>query len=114
MAWIKTFAFVPLIVSISCNAIAQTPDIAKLTQQAESGDAKAQLGLGIAYFTGQGISKDYAQAALWIRKAADQNLAVAQNDLASMYVNGAGVPIDRIQAVAWARKAADQGDSHAQ
>ncbi len=62
------------------------------------------------YQYGQGVPKDYVQALLLRRKAADQGNASAQIDLAITYLDGDGVPQDYEQAVAWFRKAAAQGD----
>ena len=39
---------------------------------AEKGDARAQLSLGGMYYNGQGVRQDYAEAAEWTRKAAEQ------------------------------------------
>ena len=36
-----------------------------LTELAEQGDAKAQLNLGVMYANGEGVPKDYVQAAKW-------------------------------------------------
>ncbi len=58
--------------------------------------------------------KNYTEAIVWYRKAADQGYARAQSDLGDMYYKGQGVPKDYTQAVAWYRKAADQGDEYAQ
>ena len=41
---------------------------------AEQGHAKAQLNLGIMYFTGRGVPQDYVQAHMWF------NLSAAQGD----------------------------------
>lgn len=81
---------------------------------ADQGSAKAQFWVGWMYAMGQGVPRDYAQAAFWIRKAADQGDAEAQGELAGMYVHGEGVPEDYAQGAAWYRKAADQGDAFAQ
>ena len=66
------------------------------------------------YDQGLGVARDYAQAVVWYRKAADQGNAVAQNNLGFMYDQGLGVARDYAQAVVWYRKAADQGDAAAQ
>jgi TPR repeat protein len=58
--------------------------------------------------------RDYAEAAAWYRKAAEQGLGVAQLNLASLYASGKGVPQDYEQAARWYRKAAEQGVSPAQ
>ena len=62
----------------------------------------------------QGVPQDYAAAASWYRKAADQGHADAQTNLGLMYDTGQGVPQDYAAAVSWYRKAADQGNVSAQ
>jgi len=44
---------------------------------AEQGLPLAQYNLGVMYYNGQGVPKDYAEAAKWYRKAAEQGLAEA-------------------------------------
>ena len=70
--------------------------------------------LVIAYFDGEGVEQDYAEAVKWYRLAAEQGDAVAQNNLGYAYRNGAGVEQDYVEAVNWYRLAAEQGDAHAQ
>jgi len=76
------------------------------------GDTAAQCGLGLMYAKGQGVPRDCAQAALWLRKAAEQGDAEAQDSLGVLYGNGEGVPQD--YAALWFRKAAEQGNANAQ
>jgi hypothetical protein len=102
-----------------CSAPAfEQKSIAALKQQADSGVAAAQCGLGVLYETGDaagfGVPQDYGQAAIWSHKAAEQGNATAQFELGILYVRGEGVPQDYTQAVAWYRKAADQGALAAQ
>jgi uncharacterized protein len=66
------------------------------------------------YREGRGVPQDYAAAAAWYRKAADQGDASAQNNLGFMYHRGRGVPQDYAAAAVWYRKAADQGNASAQ
>jgi TPR repeat protein len=63
---------------------------------------------------GTGVPQDYAQAALWYRKAADQGDPQAQGNIGRLYDLGKGVPQDAVQAATWYRKAADQGQAKAQ
>ena len=79
---------------------------------AQKGDAKAEFKTGVCYETSP--TDDYAAAASWYRKSADQGYAYAQTNLGYLYQNGLGVPQDRAQALAWYRKAADQGEAHAE
>ena len=59
------------------------------------------------YRDGSGVSRDYAQALEWYRKAADQGEAAALFNLGVTYDNRRGVSQDYSQAFAWYRKAAD-------
>lgn len=65
--------------------------------------------LARAYYEGKGVPRDYAQAAKWFLKAANQGLAQSQHQLAIMYGRGEGVDRDHVKAVTWHRKAAQQG-----
>jgi len=58
--------------------------------------------------------KDYAQAAEWFRKAAEQGDVKGQYNLGLFYSDGKGVGQDYAQAAQWFRKAADQGLAQAQ
>lgn len=82
----------------------------QLKAKAETGDPEAQLALGMKYDE----RKDYAEAAKWYRKAAEQGLATAQYDLGFMYYKGRGVPRHYSEAFKWYRKAAEQGHAGAQ
>jgi hypothetical protein len=81
--------------------------------KAGHGDAEAQFSLGVK-FAGEGAAQDYAQAAQWYLKAADQSHALAQFNLAIMYAAGQGVPRDESKSMGWMQKAADLGDAGAQ
>ena len=94
-------------------SFSQTPNIGKLKQGAEGGDAAAQNNLGAAYHLGRGVPQDYSEAMRWFRKAADQGYAEAQNNLGMMYDHAQGTPQDFTEAMRWYRKAADQGISTA-
>jgi len=98
-----------------------TPVDPALLAKATAGDVSAEVQAGDAYAAGNGSPRDarqraadYAQAAAWYRKAADQGNIAAQIHLAELYRDGRGVPRDMEQAVAWYRKAADKGDAGAQ
>jgi TPR repeat protein len=61
------------------------PALAELHQRAASGDATAQLELGLRYVTGQGIAPDEQAARRWIGQAAAQGHAAARFELGSYY-----------------------------
>jgi uncharacterized protein len=72
----------------------------------------SQAHLGGLYVTGTGVPVDYAEAAKWLRKAADQGNAGAQNAVGWLYENGyGGVEKDPANAVQWYRKSADQSNA---
>jgi hypothetical protein len=66
------------------------------------------------YASGQGVPQDFAEAARWYEKAADQNDPLAQGALGELYANGQGTPRDPVRAAGWYRKAAGQGYGPAQ
>jgi len=82
--------------------------------RAETGDAKAQVQLGIAYAAGDGVAADDAEAARWFRKAAEQGDAAGEYSLGEMYLTGRGVSTDTAEAAKWMRQAAKHGDSRGQ
>ena len=91
---------------------------ALVSQGGRSGQCRRAMVLGDLYDIGHGVPQDYAQAAFWFRKAAEQGDAEAQYDLGDLYDEGQGVPQDYAQAAAWYRKAAawyrkaaEQGDA---
>lgn len=95
----------------------------QLRKEADAGNAKAQNGLGVMYYTGEIVTKDAtgkvmdndpAAAAGWFYRAAIQGYAEAQFNLGLMYANGEGVTKDESKAVEWFRKAAEQGNVDAQ
>lgn len=96
------------------NQRAQDTEVTMLMVAAESGDPAAQFALALRYETGQGIGKDYTQAAVWYGKSAEQGFANAQNNLGCMHLLGWGVPLDYQQAAALFEKAAEQGHAGAQ
>ena len=66
------------------------------------------------YNNGSGVPRDYAEAARWYRRAAEQGHPSAQFKLGVMYHKGEGVPQDYAEAVRWYRRATEQGYAGAQ
>ena len=83
------------------------PESAPLTARAATGDSNSEYRLGLCYYNGDGVAKDYSEAVKWFRKAAEQNLAAAQIIWAVCYA-GQGVAKDEVEAVKWFRKAAER------
>jgi hypothetical protein len=86
----------------------------EITPLARSGNADAQHLLGLMYYMGRGVPRDYKQAFSWHYKAALQGKADAQYVIGAMYYTGNAVPQDQKLAVTWFRKAAEQGHPDAQ
>ncbi len=79
--------------------------LTQLRGRLHSGLAIAQFNLGCLYATGEG--RRDADAARWLRKAAEQGVIDAQNALGLMHAAGRGVPRDDAEAQKWFIKAED-------
>ena len=66
-------------------AVADTLDIKKLAAAASAGKADAQNLLGVCYYTGRKVKKDYTAALKWWSLAAKQNHSEAVAKLAPCY-----------------------------
>jgi len=65
------------------------------------------------YLIGEGVSKNFAAAVKWYRKAAEQGDSMAQVNLGLRYYTGEGVPKDYVQAYKWLNLAAGQRNEDA-
>jgi TPR repeat protein len=92
----------------------QKPKSAMVPATVDLADAEVQFGLGLKFASGAGEAQDYAQAADWYRKAAEQNHGLAQFNLGTMYARGQGVVRDDAQSVVWFGRAANLGDAGGQ
>jgi hypothetical protein len=81
---------------------------------AERGNRDAQYNLGVMYYAGKGVRRDYPESVRWYRMSAEGGNAFAQTRLAAMYQQGLGLPQDDEEAFAWYRKAAEQDHHFAQ
>jgi len=90
-------------------------NIRNLRKAAQTGDAVAQMFLGVSYDSGQGVPQDHAEAIKWYRKAAEQGDDEAQFELGWAYTDGKSVPQDFIQAYMWFDlAAAHENDTYAE
>jgi len=106
------FALIPS--TMASQDAASGIDPATLTK-ANAGDAAAQFQVGREYEKGDVVPRDFAQAADWYRKAAEQGSAQGQLSLGLLLERrNAGLAEDDAQAATWLRKAADQGLAGAQ
>jgi len=89
-------------------------EVRSCQDDAENGVVEAQVRLADAYYDGDGVPQDFAEATRWTRKAAEQGDSSAQYNLGLAYYTGEGVPQDYAEAALWYRRAAEQGDESAQ
>ncbi len=96
------------------NARNYAAALKEIVPLAKAGHADAQHLLGLMYYMGRGVARDYKQAFSWHQKAAQQGKADAQYVVGAMYYTGNAVPQDQRHAVTWFRRAAEQGHGEAQ
>ncbi|MDO8550657.1 MAG: tetratricopeptide repeat protein [Ignavibacteria bacterium] len=85
-----------------------------LIREANAGNAFAQHELGLRYLLGDGVIADTLQGAIWIKKAADQNLTSAIFNYGILQLNGWGVPWNPFEAFKSFLNAAESGMAQAQ
>jgi len=81
---------------------------------AENGDTDAQNYLGIVYYLGLGVTRDYKQTLKWYERAAKAGHADAQRNYGDMINFGRGVKKDNYQAYKWYFAASQQGNKKAE
>jgi len=86
----------------------------KFKELAESDFAPAQGIVGLCYYKGTAVKRDYTEAVKWLTKAARNGQSQSQNLLGYCYGHGLGTNQDYKEAVKWYTKAVDQGDEEAQ
>jgi TPR repeat protein len=82
-------------------------------RMADSGDMAAGNFVGIHYYLGAGVERDFAAAARWFEQAALTGNADAQRNLGTLYLRGWGVPRDYEHAYGWLYLAYTQGNARA-
>jgi uncharacterized protein len=87
---------------------------ADLQKKATQGVADAQTNLGLLYYYGRDVPRDYTKAREWFEKAAAQGHADAQYNLGMLYDFEKGVPQNFATAKRWYEQAATQGHAGAQ
>ena len=81
--------------------------------RAVNDDRVAQNYVGIYYYLGLGLPRNYMFAKQWFEKAAMNGLADAQYNLGVMYENGEYVEKDYVTAYKWFYIANYKGNTHA-
>ena len=70
----------------------------------------AQLKLGMIYYFGEGVNKNYKEGIKWLYNAAIQNDSNSQLLLGLIYIMGEGVVEDYIEAYKWLLLAGMNGE----
>ena len=100
---LRAFALSLAIVASASGTSMASQSIEELERSAEQGDASAQNNLGMRFATGDGVTRDDAEAVLWFRRSALQGSPYGQTSLGAMYFHGRGVTQDDDEAVRWYR-----------
>src|SRR5580704_14887695 len=83
------------------RVLAKDVNVDSLQVAAGKGDAKSQYDLARCYEKGEGVTEDYAKAALYMRRSADQGYASAETHLGYYYGEGLGVTGNLDEALKW-------------
>jgi TPR repeat protein len=78
---------------------------------AKMGHSAAQCRLGVCYYRGEGVSKNYPEAVKWFQKAVDSGISMAYFHLGCCYYFGKGVDRDQTKAFLMFHDAALKGDA---
>jgi TPR repeat protein len=99
---------------VPCLTLAALLFLTSEAPRPEPTDAEEQYRLSLKYITGEGVPRDIAESAKWLRKAAEQGHAEAQLSLGMASLIGLSAPKDDAEGIKWLRKAAEQGNAEAQ
>lgn len=77
------------------------PAFTEFRRLAELGHGGAEFMLGVMYFYGRGVERDYSVASIWFYKSARQGNPAAQLAFGSMFIRGVGVGRDVKEAYKW-------------
>lgn len=86
---------------------------ALFSARANNGDVVAINYLGMHYYLGAGVERDFPEAFKWFERAALAGHPGAQRNLGVMYLRGLGVTPDNHQAYGWLYHAREGGNEGA-
>ncbi|MFT3989178.1 peptidoglycan-binding protein [Aestuariivirga sp.] len=81
-----------------------------LRDAANAGDPVAEFVVATRFMDGNTVAQDYASAAYWYQKSAEQGLAPSAYRVATLYERGKGVAQDAVLALKWYEQAAAAGN----
>lgn len=83
-------------------------------KMATEGNGDAQYALGVAYFKGEGVTRNLSDSMKWFEQAANSGNVQAMFNLGAAYWEGNGTRQSYAEAVEWWEKSAAGGQSAAQ
>lgn len=87
--------------------------LAAAREAADRGDAAAANFVGIHFYLGTGVARDFAEAGRWFERAARLGDRDAQRNLGMLYLRGLGMRQNDFLAFAWFTEAAERGNPRA-
>lgn len=104
----RILIFLTLIFLVTINVHAQS--LVQIKSKANEGDAYSQYLIGFNYANGlEGLSRDYAEAKMWLDKAISNGFGMAAEFLGTFYYYGIGEREDVSKALYYYRKAKELG-----
>jgi TPR repeat protein len=94
-------------------AITPPPVTVEVPAPSMTETAEADFQRGIEFAEGRGVARNYEQAAVWYRRAAEGGHPGAQRRLGLLYATGRGVEQDSGEAETWLGRSAGGGDADA-
>ena len=82
----------------------------EVANEDEADSKEAKLKVGLYYFRGKGVPRDFKKARKWFKAAANEGVALAQNYLGMIYKNGLGIKPNDTLARVWFYKSAVAGN----
>ena len=87
--------------------------IENLLREANGGSTDAMCQLGLCYYDGKGVARDFKTACEWYLKAARNGNDKAMNLIGLCYERGEGVIKSKAEAFEWFFRAAEKGNADA-
>ena|ERR1044071_2205549 len=83
-----------------------------LNMAATSRNANAIHAVGLSFYEGQCVERDFAEARKWFLRGASKGSSESENYLGMMYSNAEGVDRDYSKAFYWFKRSADQDNAY--
>jgi TPR repeat protein len=96
------------------NATTSRCSLQEMAIDAALGNATAQYNLGVEFYRGEAVPRDYSKAAAMWRRAGEGGITAAFNNLGYLTYNGYGVKQDYAEGVRLWRVAAEKGLAESQ